>query len=121
MIQRQSISHPELMVSEDGSIYKNGSRLNTIHEHGFSIRGPVVCFWHEGKIKHLSIMRLVYEAFIKESKIQPNDYVHAIDDDDKNTHANNLVAGTRYKKKVERKTEKEPYETWMNGESELYC
>lgn len=123
MIIRQSISHPELLVREDGAIFYNGQRLNHIREHGESTKGPRVYYWIDGKVKQLSVIRLVYEAHIKKSLLTKGDYIDCIDGDENNTHASNLENGCRkpVKRRKARPSEKEPYSTWMNGESELYC
>lgn len=120
----QSISHPELMVAEDGTITKDGKLININKGHSLAIRGPSVAYWYEGKIKQLSVLRLVYEAHIKKAKIMPNDYVDVIDGDEDNVHVNNLVHGSRYRKgskNVKRKKEPETYDCWLNGSTEIFC
>lgn len=126
----QSISHPELLVSDCGAIYKDGQRLNHIQGHSLSIRGPIVAYWLNGKCKQISIIRLVYEAHVKKSKIESNDYIHALDGDEFNVKASNLVAGSRYSKPVAKKKvvvtnveskPKESWSCWQNGVDELYC
>lgn len=121
---RQSISHPELLVGDDGTVYKDGKRMNINVNHSMTIRGPTIAYWQDGKIKQLSVIRLVYEAHVKKAKITANDYVDCIDGDENNVHASNLSTGSRYKKPVQRKDQrqnKESYDCWMNGVSELYC
>jgi hypothetical protein len=123
---RQSISHPELLVGSDGSIYygESGQRINLIREHGTSIRGYMVAYRHLGKLKQVSVMRLVFEAHIKKDKVHLGDYVEVIDGDEYNPKVDNLMAGKKYSKPVKRSkkviTSGETYETWM-GIDELYC
>lgn len=120
---RQSLSYPELIVGDDGAIYYNGKRLSHIKDHGYANKGPMVYYWHEGRVRHVSVMRLVYEAHIKKSLLTKGDYIDCIDGDENNTHASNLENGLRKPspKRKARPSEKEPYSTWMNGESELFC
>jgi PDZ domain-containing secreted protein len=125
---RQSISHPELLIGEDGEVYKNGQRLNQIQMHASSIKGPIIAYYHDGKCKHLSVARLVYEAHIKGAKIETSDYIDTLDGDEYNVKASNLTSGPRYRKpakKVKKESKesrpKESYDCWMNGHGELYC
>jgi hypothetical protein len=123
MSLKQSISHPELLVSEDGQIYYKEQRINQIMSHGSFARGPMIAFWHDGKVKHLSVARLVYEAFIKQQKLVKNDIVDFLDDDEFNVHASNLTSGHRKSahKRAAKVSQGEPYSTWMNGEGEIFC
>lgn len=126
MTIRKSISHPELLVGSNGSIYYSttGQRINLIQDHGTTMRGHMIAYRHLGKIKQLSVIRLVFEAHIKKAKIQTNDYVETIDGNDFNPDASNLTYGSRYRKPVKKKKSisktGEPYETWM-GIDEVYC
>ncbi len=116
----RSISHPELMVGENGYIYYKEERLNQINDHGLVTRGPMIAYWYDGKIKQLSIARLVYEAHVKQEKLLPNDYVNFLSDNENNVHADNLVMGTR--RKVYKNTKpREAHECWLNGSTELFC
>lgn len=125
MTLRKSISHPELLVGSNGSIYHadTGQRINLIHDHGTTMRGHMIAYKHLGKIKQLSVLRLVFEAHIKKSKIQLNDYVEVIDGNDFNPDASNLTTGSRYRKpakKTKVNKDGEAYSTWM-GIDEVYC
>lgn len=124
---RESISHPELLVGSDGSVFHatSGQRINLIRDHGRSIRGHMVAYRHNGKLKQISVIRLVFEAHIKKAKIQTNDYVETLDGDDYNPMANNLTSGQKFRKPEKRikrlNVTGEVYETWLNGHTELYC
>jgi hypothetical protein len=125
MTLRKSISHPELLVGSNGSIYlsTNGQRINLIQDHGTTMRGHMIAYRYNGKIKQLSVLRLVFEAHIKKAKIQTNDYVETIDGNDYNPDASNLTTGSRYRKPAKKtKVDKngEAYSTWM-GIDEVYC
>jgi len=121
---RKSISHPELLVGSNGSIYhaSTGERINLMHDHGTTMRGHMIAYRHNGKIKQLSVIRLVFEAHIKKAKIQTNDYVETIDGNDFNPDASNLTYGSRYRKPEKKKVTHngEEYSTWM-GIDEVYC
>lgn len=119
---RQSITYPELLVRDDGAIYYNGQRLNHIKDHGYASKGPMVYYWHDGRVRHVSVMRLVYEAHIKKAALNKGDYIDPIDGDENNVQASNLENGMRKPSvRTKRPCEKETYSTWMNGESELFC
>jgi len=125
MTLRKSISHPELLVGSDGSIYRSttGERINLIRDHGTTMRGHMIAYRHIDKIKQLSVIRLVFEAHVKKAKIQTNDYVETIDGDDFNPAANNLTYGSRYRKPAKKKKVTqtgEAYSCWMNGNDEVF-
>lgn len=122
---RQSISHPELLIGSDGTIYRasSGEKLNIIRDHGTTMRGFIVAYRHEGKIKQLSVLRLVYEAHVKKKPIESYDFIECLDGNDFNPSANNLTSGSKYKKPVKevKKTQQyESYSCWMNGNDEVY-
>lgn len=123
---KKSISHPELLVGSDGTIYHadSGQRINLIRDHGTSIRGHMIAYRHFGKLKQISVIRLVFEAHIKNAKIQPNDYIEPIDGDDYNPRMENLISASKYRKPIKRikrvNLTSEVYETWM-GIDEVYC
>ena len=124
---RRSISHPELMVSENGDVYRvdSGHRVNIIKDHGTTMRGPLVAYRDGDRIKQVSVIRLVFEAHVKKEKLEPNDYVETVDGDDYNVKADNLTYGSRYRtpKKKKKNTEnkpKESYYCWMNGNDEVF-
>ena len=125
MTIRKSISHPELLVGSNGSIYYSttGQRINLIQDHGTTMRGHMIAYRHLGKIKQLSVIRLVFEAHIKKAKIQTNDYVETIDGNDFNPDSSNLTYGSRYRKPAKKKKTTqtgEAYSCWMNGNDEVF-
>lgn len=118
----QSISHPELIVGSDGTIFYNGQKLNKIKDHCYASRGPMIYYWHEGKQKQLFVIRLVFEAHIKKAVLTKGEYIDSIDGDENNTQANNLQGRskkTAQNRKI-RPCEKESTYTWM-GIDEVYC
>lgn len=123
MSLKRSISHPELMISENGDIFRmdTGQRLNIIKDHGTTMRGPMIAYREGDRIKQLSVIRLVFEAHVKKSKIQSSDYVETIDGNDYNVKASNLTYGVRHRTKpLKKETKSEPYSCWLNGNDEVY-
>lgn len=122
---KQSISHPELLVSECGQVYKENKKLIVNTVHALSIRGPIITYKYQGKGKYISIMRIVYEAFINGKKLEINEHVEPLDGDEMNVNAKNLtivrkkLRQSRFKKSAP--TESETYHTWANGIDEIYC
>jgi hypothetical protein len=121
---KQSLSHPELFIGEDGSVFKDGQRLSINKSHCTTMRGPAIAYRHNGKVKQLSVLRLVYEVYVKKAKFEPGDFIEFYDGDEMNTDASNLYTGKKYSKPVKRTIKKkdqgESHECWM-GINEVYC
>ena len=122
----RSYSHPELLVGENGEIYRaeNGERINLIMNHGLSTQGPVVCYRHNKKTKQLSVLNLVYECHVKKAKIDKGEYYDVIDDDYSNVKASNIQkVEYRFKKtkKAVKKDGEPSYNCYLNGNDEIFC
>ena len=123
----QSISHPELLVSECGQVYKENKKLTVNTVHALSIRGPIITYKYHGKGKYISIMRIVYEAYINGKKLEINEHVEPLDGDEMNVHAKNLTIvskkprNSRFKNHRNASLETETHHPWANGIDEIYC
>jgi hypothetical protein len=120
----KSINHPELLISENGDIYKCGVRLKNSQNHTYS-RGFMVSYWHDGKQKRLSVAKLVCETFIKKAPLRDDEYIDYLDGNETNVNKDNLRIFTLEKcnrgRKRRKKESDETYSTWMNGNAELFC
>lgn len=120
---RQSISHPELLVSDNGDFYLEGRRLPINMRHELTIKGPALVYRYRTKIKQLSAQRLVFEAHVIKRKIKITDHIDPIDGDLNNIKADNLKKGSKYIRGVrvkQVKSSREPYSCWINGHDEVY-
>lgn len=125
----QSISYPELLVSENGDVYlkETGERVSVSSNHSSCRRGAVVSFRSNGKYKIISIANIVFEAHVKKSRISTSDFIEFIDGDEFNYKASNLrsVVGRNSRRKpIKREADETSprpgYSTWMNGNDEVF-
>ena len=120
---RRSISNPDLMVSQCGIVFEadSGVKVPVLINHPTSIRGPIATYKSDGKYRTVSIQRMVYEAHVKRSRLPNSEQVEALDGDDMNVNAANLVrSGKRLTQTNKKREDDTGYSSWM-GSDEIFC
>ena len=122
---RRSPSYPELMIAKNGQckyVSDDGTiqPAQIIYKHSYSVNGPVVYYRTIKRTKSLSLRSILFEAWVKGSKISKDDSHEPIDGNHDNLDLDNFMVKKKYKHR-DIQIIKDPYEsTWMNGDAELY-
>lgn len=122
----RSISYPNVFLTEDGQAFdENGKPMHINYSHSLSVRGPTLYIRMNNRSYHISLARLLYEAFIIKRPLHRELYVEFKDGNERNCVVSNL---TRYAKKPARKSKKingevkpesESFHNW--NDSAIYC
>ncbi len=122
---RKSPSYPELMIAKDGRckyVSDDGTiqPAQIIYKHSYSVNGPVIYYRTQKRTRSLSLRSILFEAWVKGSKISKNDSYEPIDGNHDNLDLDNFMGKKRNKHGGIQIT-RDPYESpWMNGDAELY-
>jgi hypothetical protein len=121
MKTQQSLSTPELWVTERGEVYLNNEKkINIVVFHDYGIRGPIVNFRKGKSVRQVSVYRMMYEVFVLGRRLSRSEHIEPIDGNDGNCEITNLrLNHVRFSDRI-RATNEESYFTWM-GIDEVYC
>ena len=122
---RKSPSYSDLMISKEGKvkyINDNGQLENAqiIYKHSYSINGPVIYYRTKKRVRSISLRAVLFEAWVKGSKISKNDSHEPIDDNYDNLNLNNFMVKKKNRHGAIQINRLPTESTWMNGDAELY-
>ena len=117
----QSLSVPELWITENGEVFHNNEkRMNLVVYHDYGLRGPIVNLRHNRSVRQISVFRMMYEVFVIKRKLSRAEHIEPIDGNDANVSVSNLkLTHVRFSDQM-RGSREECYYTWM-GIDEVYC
>lgn len=117
----QSLSTPDLWVTENGEVWLNGEkRINIVVFHDYGIRGPIVNFRKGKSVRQVSVYRMMYEVFILGRKLTRSEHIEPKDGNDANCSVSNLHLTYARPSDNHKKPNDEAYSLWM-GIDEVYC
>jgi len=121
---RQVPSYPFLEVSTEGRVRFRESKnfLNIHHNHSSSVTGPAVYIRQNNSTTIVSLARILYEAYIKESKMHRLETVFFKDMDETNISIQNLELADSRRKKPKRFSDLRPpleFDNWL--QDSIYC
>lgn len=122
---REVPSYPFLEISREGRVrFKNSEHfLNIHHNHSSSVTGPAVYIRVNNSTTIVSVARILYETYIKESKMHRLETVCFKDMDESNLSLDNLELVDCRRKKPKRFKQSKPlnieFDNWL--QDSIYC